>query len=171
MTLCPVQSIDFRGQLLSYPPSGFDPGGALCDDELLYPRKQGHSLWSLFCVPPSPSLPLGNIHTPSEGWAFRSLTHPTALNHRLARFYDDVQVPRNEIPPDTLFLLFTDLTLADKPPLLHVEMDSDPLSLLNVFVTVTSLLPNGKSEVLEVHIFNRERTGILVGFFANCWFR
>jgi len=47
-------------------------------------------------------------------------------------------------------------------------MNSDPLSLFNgvsgakVFVTTTSFLPNGHPGILEVHIFNRERMGILV---------
>ena len=49
-------------------------------------------------------------------------------------------------------------------------MNSDPPNLFdyvseaNVFVTATSLLPNGKLDILEVHIFNRERMGILVSF-------
>jgi len=33
----------------------------------------------------------------------------------------------------------------------------------DVFVTATSLLVNGNVEILEVHIFNRGRMGILVG--------
>jgi len=47
-------------------------------------------------------------------------------------------------------------------------MNLDPLSQLsyaseaNVFVTAASLLVNGNVEILEVHIFNRERMGILV---------
>jgi len=47
-------------------------------------------------------------------------------------------------------------------------MNSDPLSPFNhvsganVFATATSPLPNGNLEILEVHIFNRERMGILV---------
>lgn len=49
-------------------------------------------------------------------------------------------------------------------------MNSDPLSLFNcvpeanVFATVTSLLLIGKPDILEAHIFNRERMGILVSF-------
>lgn len=141
---------------------------------LLYPRKRGHSLWPLLCVPLSHPLPSGNTHIPSEGWAFRSSTHPTALDHRLVRVYDDVQAPCDEIPTARYsFLPFINLTLANESPLPHIEMNSDSLSLLNyvsgtdVFVTATSLLPNGKSEVLEVYIFNRERMGILVSFYTS----
>ena len=51
-------------------------------------------------------------------------------------------------------------------------MKSDSLSLFNyvseanVFVTATSLLPDGEVEILEIHIFNRERMGILVSLFV-----
>lgn len=48
-------------------------------------------------------------------------------------------------------------------------MNTDTMSLgyvseTNVFVTATSLLPNGDLEILEIHIFDGERMGILVSF-------
>jgi len=55
-------------------------------------------------------------------------------------------------------------------------MNPDPLGPLNyvsganVFVTATSPLPNGRLEILEVYIFNRERMGILVSFCIGWWF-
>lgn len=38
------------------------------------------------------------------------------------------------------------------------------VAVANVFVTATSLLPNGNFEILEVYVFYRERMGILVSF-------
>lgn len=72
-------------------------------------------------------------------------------------------------PTDNLFSLFIKPMLKDKPAA-FAEMNSDPPSLFdyvseaNVFVTATSLLPNGELEILEVHMFDRERIGVLVSF-------
>ena len=51
-----------------------------------------------------------------------------------------------------------------------VDVNSDPLSLfnyvseMNAFITATSLFPNRNLGILEVRIFNPERTGILASF-------
>jgi len=55
-------------------------------------------------------------------------------------------------------------------------MSLDPLgqfssvSEANVFITAVSLLASGDLEVLEVHIFNRERMGILVSSYEELVF-
>jgi len=52
-------------------------------------------------------------------------------------------------------------------------MDSNQLSLFNylsgahISATATSLLPNGNLEILKVHIFYRERMGVLVLVIAS----
>lgn len=117
-----------------------------------------------------PSLPSGNIHILFEGCAFRSLSCPVTFNHRLVRLYDDVQALHDEI----LFITFPlrpSISLPTRRILLPLaKMNLGPLSLFNgisgsnVFVTATSLLPNGNLEILEIHVFNRERMGILVSF-------
>jgi hypothetical protein len=43
---------------------------------------------------------------------------------------------------------------------------SNYVSGANVSVAATSLLPNGNLELLAVHIFDKERMGVLVSFYV-----
>lgn len=111
------------------------------------------------------SLPVDATHVLLEGCAFRSLTLPATLGHRLVRRYNGASSTRRNTADR--FSPHSSIHAQGQIPISIAEMNLEPQSQFNyasdenVFVTAASLLANGNLEILEVRIFNAERMGLL----------